>query len=338
MRPAGWILLLSLWLSNAAATSALVKEPEPLLLQALSALQQGDLDQAVRLSRQLHETYPSYRLGQLLYLQLNAALAGEMQVLQQLQQRHAATYRQLLEEARLRWQHAQKAVLPEQWVRHWVLEPADEPWWIVVDLPGSRLYLFRNENGVLKKEKDVFVSIGQRGFGKQREGDRRTPVGVYHIESWLPDQKLPPLYGVGALTLNYPNAWDRFLGRTGSGIWLHGTPPGIYVRPPQSSRGCVVLNNNAMAALLETYQLPMGTPVLLLDRRQPDKPVSVDAVLTELGARVSQVLVRYPGEEKLLWRGWREGRNWHVQYWQADGEGGWQLAPQAAPELKVAQQ
>ena len=30
--------------------------------------------------------------------------------------------------------------------------------------------------------------------------------------------------GDGAFPLNYPNEWDRRLNKTGSGIWLHGTP------------------------------------------------------------------------------------------------------------------
>jgi L,D-transpeptidase YnhG len=27
--------------------------------------------------------------------------------------------------------------------------------------------------------------------------------------------------------------WMRKRGKTGSGIWLHGTPPGQFSRPPQ---------------------------------------------------------------------------------------------------------
>jgi hypothetical protein len=36
---------------------------------------------------------------------------------------------------------------------------------------------------------------------------------------------------------------DARRGKTGSGIWLHGTPPDQFVRAPKATDGCVVLAN-----------------------------------------------------------------------------------------------
>jgi len=60
---------------------------------------------------------------------------------------------------------------------------------------------------------------------KVAEGDMRTPLGVYFIGSNLDPKSLKDFYGAGALTLNYPNPYDLRRGKTGSGIWVHGTPP-----------------------------------------------------------------------------------------------------------------
>ncbi len=76
--------------------------------------------------------------------------------------------------------------------------------------------------------------------------------------------KLPPFYGEGALRINYPNDWDKLNGRSGSGIWLHGTPFESYSRPPLASDGCVVLTNNDLKQL--SLSVDIGkTPVVIAD-------------------------------------------------------------------------
>lgn len=113
----------------------------------------------------------------------------------------------------------------------------------VVDLGAYRMYIYREEAGEVAKVAEYSVSIGENGGHKQVEGDKRTPVGVYFIQSYLPGSRLPDLYGAGAFPVDYPNVWDRRMGRTGSGIWVHGTEKGVVSRPPRSSRGCVTLSN-----------------------------------------------------------------------------------------------
>src|SRR5258708_25685727 len=88
---------------------------------------------------------------------------------------------------------------------------------------------------------DYYVSSGKNGGLKVREGDEKTPIGVYHVTESLPRQKLSDFYGSGAFPINYPNEWDRIQGRNGHGIWLHRTPPVTYSRPPRPINGCAVL-------------------------------------------------------------------------------------------------
>ena len=94
---------------------------------------------------------------------------------------------------------------------------------------------------------DFYISLGRNGVEKQREGDQKTPIGVYTL---LPmKDKLPEFYGPGAYPLTYPNEWDKVNGRSGHGIWLHGTPAETYARPPWATDGCVVLTNEDLAKL-----------------------------------------------------------------------------------------
>jgi cyclophilin family peptidyl-prolyl cis-trans isomerase len=94
-----------------------------------------------------------------------------------------------------------------------------------VDASRSRLYLFENTPQGLRLVADYYASVGKLGIEKSVEGDQRTPLGVYFITSRLDPATLRDFYGAGALPLNYPNPLDQLRGKTGSGIWLHGTPP-----------------------------------------------------------------------------------------------------------------
>lgn len=159
---------------------------------------------------------------------------------------------------------------------------------IAIDASRSRLYLFENLNPArstgepdraprLKLLGDFYISVGLSGIEKTIEGDKRTPLGVYYITSTLNPADLPDLYGVGALPINYPNALDVQRGKTGSGIWLHGTPSDQFVRAPQASDGCVVLSNPDLERVLATVQI-RTTPVVIAPSLQWVQP---DALIGE---------------------------------------------------------
>ena len=138
----------------------------------------------------------------------------------------------------------------------------DQKYAVVVDTRRSRLYVYRNEDGKPRFVADYYVSSGKNGALKVREGDEKTPIGVYHVTESLPQKKLSDFYGSGAFPINYPNEWDRIQGRNGHGIWLHGTPSDTYSRPPRSSNGCVVLANPDFDALARILQVGL-TPVII---------------------------------------------------------------------------
>lgn len=119
-----------------------------------------------------------------------------------------------------------------------------------VELEQGRLNLLeRMQDGGLVLRKRIPVSIGKQGIGKLKEGDQKTPIGNYYITSHLSDERIDDFYGSGAYPLNYPNALDRRLARTGHGIWLHGLPKDVTERPFLDSDGCVVIDNRSLEEL-----------------------------------------------------------------------------------------
>ena len=133
-----------------------------------------------------------------------------------------------------------------------------------VELEAGRLHMLRRrEQGdgwdfVLSRP----VSIGKAGSGKQYEGDNKTPIGIYSVSDLIADEDLIDFYGFGAFPLSYPNNWDRRLGRTGYGIWLHGLPKTVQSRPRLDSEGCVVIDNKTLHWIATAID-PQRTRVVL---------------------------------------------------------------------------
>jgi murein L,D-transpeptidase YafK len=136
---------------------------------------------------------------------------------------------------------------------------------IVVDASRSRIYVYENSRDAPRLVADYYTTLGKRGTDKLREGDQKTPLGVYHVTASIPGSRLPDLYGWGAFPINYPNEWDRRSAKTGYGIWLHGVPSENYARAPLASDGCIALANDEIAALAKRVQ-PGVTPVLIAER------------------------------------------------------------------------
>ena len=248
-----------------------VLQTEQKLLSGLNAIHNLELDNALSSISELEKAYPKYKLVQLLKADLLAAKTGQGAIQKQVYDKNSASVDKLLSEAEVRWQFSKDSLTSMTNFDEYVLKTANQKHILLVSLQESRLYLFeRNAAGEMVRVADYYVTMGRKGSGKQKEGDLRTPIGVYHMVDLLPDNTLPDLYGVGALPLNYPNDWDREHGKTGSGIWLHGVPRDTYIRAPRASRGCVVLNNTAMKRLLTDYQLPYSTPVLIVDQKHAD--------------------------------------------------------------------
>lgn len=131
--------------------------------------------------------------------------------------------------------------------------------------------------------KRIPISIGKAGTGKETEGDKRTPLGVYRVTTRIPQSELSDFYGIGAYPINYPNNWDRLNQRTGSGIWLHGSPDGSDPRPLLDSDGCVVVDNESLN-FLESYIIPGQTPIVLGKQLEWVATDSIDGADTLLEA------------------------------------------------------
>lgn len=88
------------------------------------------------------------------------------------------------------------------------------------------------------------IAIGKKTGDKEREGDNRTPEGIYfalnHIEA---DNLLASKYGQRAIPLNFPNPVDRLDKKTGYGIWLHGAGNDDRIADAQVTEGCVAFYN-----------------------------------------------------------------------------------------------
>lgn len=233
------------------------------LMQGLFDLRQARLDDALRNVAYLVKEQPDFRLAQLIYADLLRAHTGPLAGLGDGRARDAIDGH--VQEARARLLRYLEAPAPTAVPRELLKLPAGTPAAIFVDLAGYRLYLFEQRDGRFVRTKDFYVSIGKGGGEKRFEGDDKTPVGVYLVASYLPGETLPDLYGDGAFPINYPNAWDRLQGRTGSGIWIHGTESANYSRPPLSSRGCVTLSNADFRVLRQQVEVSK-TPVIVADR------------------------------------------------------------------------
>ena len=97
-----------------------------------------------------------------------------------------------------------------------------------------------DDSFVLFKTYDI-CTYGTGGLGpKLREGDRMAPEGFYFV---TPGQLNPLSSYHLAFNIGYPNAYDRYHGRTGSAIMLHGSC---------SSIGCFAMRDHPME---EIYSL-----------------------------------------------------------------------------------
>ena len=145
----------------------------------------------------------------------------------------------------------------------WLLRlPESTPTVFVAETSASAFHRFdRVGDGVVKTRQD-YMSIGLAGVGKEQSGDQRTPLGVYLVTEQLDTTRMHEKYGVTAFPLDYPNAWDRRLGRTGEGIWVHGVDVRGGVRPPRDTDGCIALPNNILRELEQAFS-PNVTPVLI---------------------------------------------------------------------------
>ncbi len=228
----------------------------------LDSLAYGNLSEARVLARQLSKQFPKFALGHLLSAELEATAA-----FQDVRASNLAPMNQRLIDLLLEAQSRLKATRTQRTAMNQADSSAvstlpssviqmgtDLDSLLVVDLNNSTINHIVGTDESPTVIRQHYIGSGKAGFGKEVEGDNKTPLGVYTITGKRHDSTLPDLYGSGALTLNYPNALDRYLGRTGYGIWIHGVPHAQRSRAPRSSEGCVTMSNDHLLSLMQQIE------------------------------------------------------------------------------------
>jgi murein L,D-transpeptidase YafK len=248
--------------ARTASASALEGSIESLLSQAINEIQRQRFDSALERIDSLIRIRPNFRLAHLIRGDLLLARARPITRIGDAPQASANRIEDFREEAIARLRAYREQPDPNLIPRYLLKLRAEQQYAVVVDTTRSRLYLYQNDHGRPRYLADYYISSGKQGAQKAREGDMKTPIGVYHVTANLPAKKLPDFYGSGAFPINYPNEWDKRLGRDGHGIWLHGTPTDTFSRPPRASDGCVVLSNSDLDLVAKHLQIGL-TPVII---------------------------------------------------------------------------
>lgn len=256
-------------LIGTSAPSSMSGAAEDLLAQTLIAIAGAQFDIALTEIDKVLRDYPNFRLAHLIKGDLLMARSRPIRTIGSASNAPEDRIADLREEARARLvRHRQERPgnrVPSNLVQ---LTP-EQKYAFVVDTSKYTMYVFENHNGTPRYVADYYTTIGRNGTDKNREGDKKTPLGVYHVTKNLPRDQLDrtygaqsALYGDGAFPINYPNEWDRRQGRKGHGIWLHGVPFDTYSRPPRASDGCVALTNEDLMAISKQVQVGV-TPVII---------------------------------------------------------------------------
>lgn len=84
---------------------------------------------------------------------------------------------------------------------------------IVISKQDEKLYLCNGTSIDYKYE----IAVGEKGWGKKREGDKKTPIGEYVIGEPRPSKRFYIFIPIG-----YPTLDQKTQGYTGSDIGIHG--------------------------------------------------------------------------------------------------------------------
>lgn len=132
---------------------------------------------------------------------------------------------------------------------------------VLVDKSDRRLTFYQGGKVALTVND---IRFGDAPIGhKQKEGDERTPEGLYTIDARNPNSA----YHL-SLRIDYPNARDVARAAKagispGGDIFIHGQPNG-YVGPPLPhdwTDGCIAVSNEEIETLWDA--IPDGTPIYI---------------------------------------------------------------------------
>jgi len=241
------------------ASPVFSNEVEGSLVRAITGLRETGLKQAMGEIDRVLDRNPNFRLGHMVRGDMLMARAGRPVAFASLAATPASVA-PLQDEARVRLQRYLDAPRVDDPPAPVLQLAPSQSHVLLIDTTRQRLFVYANDLGRPRYVADFYISLGKSGIDKEREGDQKTPIGIYRITSVK--EKLPDFYGPRAFPIDYPNDWDRLNGRKGHGIWLHGTPSETYSRPPRATDGCVVLTNDDFARLTSFVDVSR-TPVVI---------------------------------------------------------------------------
>ncbi len=156
---------------------------------------------------------------------------------------------------------------------------------IVASKKDGFIKVIENKNNVLTMLFEETASFGLMSGTKQKQGDHKTPTGIYFGIKFMNIDELPDeTYGPMAVILNYPNPIDIKAGKTGSGIWIHGTDEQTRLGPKTSTRGCIIMQNDKLLKLIKLIKLKK-TPIIIAD--------SKDTVRIKTANNTSSTVIQY---------------------------------------------
>lgn len=117
---------------------------------------------------------------------------------------------------------------------------------LLCDKSKSELLIYsKDSNNTYKLRKEYNAFTGKLKGDKKKEGDLKTPIGVYDIVKKI--SKVDSFYGPMAFVTSYPNLFDKYKGKTGQGIWIHGLP--TDQERDEFTKGCIAIKNKSIECL-----------------------------------------------------------------------------------------
>lgn len=150
--------------------------------------------------------------------------------------------------------------------------PDRELVWLSVDKDKLRasLYTLPHFPGDPVLLQTFRIAIGKEKGDKVRQGDMKTPEGIYFTLYHVAEEDLQAReralgekkYGRLAIPLDFPNIIDRMDGKTGNGIWLHGAGDDNRIASENVTEGCVAFYNDDIVKL-KNWLVPQQGVVLI---------------------------------------------------------------------------
>jgi len=137
----------------------------------------------------------------------------------------------------------------------------------------------QNQKNNFEFQKNYAAFTGKEKGDKKKEGDLRTPIGIYGIVEKI--SKLDSFYGPLAFVTSYPNLYDAYKGKNGSGIWIHGLP--TEQERDEYTKGCIAINNAQIECLEK--RIDIQKTLLIIHEAETPKETSKETlanILTQL--------------------------------------------------------